>query len=155
MVNESKQVLKSQPAIFIDGVFYKNSEILFSINPAICKRMDVVLSDFIIYNSIYGGLICLYTKNTNLENISIPVNSTRIEYKLYDETELFGEISQISNIPDFRNTLYWEGDAKIRANEAYNINFITGDDKSKYELIIYGFTNDGRIINEVKTFDVY
>ncbi len=155
MVNESKQVLKSQPAIFIDGVFYKNPEILFSINPAICKRMDVVLSDFIIYNSIYGGLICLYTKNTNLENISIPVNSTRIEYKLYDETELFGEIPQISNIPDFRNTLYWEGDAKIRANETYNINFITGDDKSKYELIIYGFTNDGRIINEVKTFDVY
>jgi hypothetical protein len=154
IVNESKEVLMNQPAIFIDGVLYHDNEILFAINPAQCDRIEVVKSDYLIYDKVYGGLICLYTKGYDLKNISIPKTSTRIIYKLYDETSSFKKIKHKKNIPDFRNTLYWESSIHFKSDDSYNVEFFTGDDKSRYEVVIYGFTNDGRLINESRIFDV-
>lgn len=154
IVNNFKEVLVNQPAIFIDGVLYRDNEILFAINPAQCDRIEVVKSDYLIYDKVYGGLICLYTKGHDLNTIPIPKNSSRIMYKLYDETARFKKIEHKNNIPDFRNTLYWESNIHLKSNDSYTIDFVTGDDKSKYEVVIFGFTSDGQLINESRIFEV-
>ncbi|GEM_PF-4065369 len=154
IVNNFKEVLVNRPAIFIDGVLYHDNEILFAINPEQCDRMEVVKSDYLIYDKVYGGLICLYTKGHDLNDIPIPKNSLRIMYKLYDQTARFKKIEHKNNIPDFRNLLYWESNIHLKSNDSYTIDFVTGDDKSKYEVVIFGFTNDGQLINESRIFEV-
>lgn len=154
IVNNFKDVLMSQPAIFIDGVLYSNNEILFSINPEICDRIEVVKSNYLIYNKIYGGIICLYTKNSDLSKIPLPNNSSRIEYSLYDDSRIFSSIQTNNITPNFQNTLYWNPNIIIGKNNTVEIEFETGDAIGDYIIEIKGYMDSSNFINESRRFTI-
>ena len=154
IVNDSKDILMNQPAIFIDGVLYSNREVLFSVNPAICDRIEVVKSNYLIFDRVYGGIICLYTKNSDLSKISLPNNSSRIEYSLYDASKIFSSVQTNNITPNFQNTLYWDPNIIIGKNNTVEIEFETGDAIGDYIIDIKGYTDLNNFINESRKFTI-
>ena len=154
IVNDSKDILMSQPAIFIDGVLYSNNEVLFSVNTANCDRIEVVKSNYLIFDRIYGGIICLYTKNSDLNKIPLPNNSSRIEYSLYDDSKIFSSIQTNNITPNFQNTLYWDPNIIIVKNNMVKIEFETGDAIGDYIIEIKGYTDSNNFINERRRFTI-
>ena len=91
----------------------------------------------------------------DLSQIKLPSNTSRFEYRIYDESKTFNYIpKEDKTIPDFRNTLYWNPEIILKNGEEKKIEFYTSDDNSWYELVIKGFTNTGQEVVERKVFKV-
>lgn len=50
------------------------------------------------------------------------------------------------NIPDFRNSLFWEPDLNAEAGSEVQINFRTSDVVGDYVVLIRGLSDEGKII---------
>ena len=148
------QFIPGLPAFFIDGVLYPDSKQFMELDPKNCSKLSVVRSRYLINNRIYSGIISISTKNGNLENVKLPLNAARIEFSLFDKSDIFHFEPTNKYIPDFRNTLFWNPEIIINSGEERLIEFFTSYDRSYYEIKIDGFTEDGRIIKERKIFKV-
>ncbi len=155
VVSEKTHVeFQGNPAVFVDGVYIDNVKTILDISPELCYKIEVVRSPIILNSKIAYGLVSLITKSSKLKNIDLSSNSTRIEYSVYDPSEKFVFEGLNNDIPDFRNTLYWNPEIILNNGEEEKIEFYTGDDNSWYELNIRGITNTGQEVSESKIFKV-
>lgn len=59
-----------------------------------------------------------------------------------------------SQIPDFRNTLYWNPSVKPDKSGLANIEFWSSDVVSDYEINIQGINSEGKLISSRKCISV-
>jgi len=145
----------SDPALFIDGVYFENIKSLLKLDPSECSAIEVIRKPIMLKNRNYDGLIAIFTKDYNLNGIDLPSNSTRIEYKISDKSfEFWSKPIIKKEMPDFRNTLYWNPEIVLEKGEETEIEFYTGDDSSWYEIEIKGITDTGIEVSEHKIFKV-
>ncbi len=152
--NYTKQIIPGKPIFFINGVIYENDHELVTLDPKICDRIEIVNTKYLLYDKTYSGIISLFTKDPTSDNIVLPKNSSRVNYLLFDEFEEF-EFPMIkeNNIPYFKNTLFWQPNILIKNTET-KLDFYTGDDIGSYVIDIFGFTDNGEIIKERRTFTI-
>lgn len=119
-------------------------------------------ADAAIYGSrAGGGVIAVYTKRGDdfrsrskrypgVANFSIPgFYKTREFYK-----PNYAITIPDHQKPDYRTTLYWEPNIKIKGGESSKLNFYTGDTSGKYVIQIEGITFDGRPVHKSYSFDI-
>ena len=56
------------------------------------------------------------------------------------------ERSRLSNVPDFRSTIYWNPDVRLDSDGEAQVQFYSSDAPVDYETIVEGVTDDGEII---------
>lgn len=145
----------SSPALFIDGVYFENIKSLLKLDPSECSGIEVIRKPVMLKNRNYDGLIAVFTKDYNLNGVDLPSNSTRIEYKISDKSfEFLSKPTIEKEIPDFRNTLYWNPKIVLKKGEETEVEFYTGDDNSWCKIEIKGITDTGIEVSEHKIFKV-
>ena len=151
---KTNSLFEKNPALFIDGVYLEYPEYIFNLKPKDCKKIDIITSPVMLKNRVYDGLIAVFTYKSDLP-ITLQSNTSRIELNLFDKSDKFEtSINCNQNIPYFRNTIYWNPDFILTKNASEKIEFYTGDDESWYEILIRGFTNNGKSVYARKTFKV-
>jgi hypothetical protein len=108
-----------------------------------------------------GGVVAVYTKRgediqqkpkelSGVSNVIIPGF-----YKLREFYKPNFEIPIPEHEkPDYRKTLHWEPDIKIKNNSPYKLDFYTGDASNTYVIRVEGITYDGRPVNQLGNFKV-
>lgn len=135
----------SEPAIFVDGIYVSDANLVLSLSPNNCKRIEIIQRPVLLKNRIYEGLIAIFTKKYDFP-IALPSNALRMEYNIFDQSSIFKKaIPENSITPSFFNTLYWNPNVFINSAST-KIEFFTGDDNSWYEILCRGITPSGKYI---------
>jgi hypothetical protein len=143
--------LNQSPLLLVDGLPVFDADKFLSMSPSDIDKVDIINNNYIIGETVYGGVIYVYSKKKNFAGLIDPENLTFSEFKGYSKKIKFmefrypDEVSYNSRKADYRNTLYWNPDVKTDENGEANISFYTSDEKGKFLITIEGVGERGEI----------
>ncbi len=146
-----------KPLVMVDLVPVNNIENILKISPKNISRIEVVTSPYIKGNVTYGGIINIVSIKNDLAGIKLPKSGVFLNYLFFEEetnVDDSSNISSLSNIPDSRNTLYWNPNLEFNSNSSANFSFITSDVPGKYIIKIIGTTQKGETKISTASFEV-
>ncbi len=144
--------------VLIDGVPIKNHEILIDFSPKEIKRMTVINELYFYGPAIYNGVLAV---NTKKGNFSLPYNTSKtqktiqtpIADKAYYNQNYDLDKNKFERIPDHRTQVLWMPNVTINEEEK-KLYFYTSDVVGTYEILVEGFSNNGKYLKLTKYFEV-
>jgi hypothetical protein len=148
---ENKNIYKNNIGVFVNGVFFNNLNYLASMNSKMIKKISLCSSEILYGTITFSGLLSIITYDGKIPgsvfNPAAQLFSNSVEPNSYYSFSNSNEnTSKSSNIPDFRNTLYWNPLLEISGQKATIIEFYVSDLKATYDITINGITKSGRQI---------
>lgn len=144
------------PLMMIDGVAIPDPGSVLSVSPRNIERIEIVDAPYIRGNITFGGIINLISRNDDLGLINLPESGILINYKMFDPPPRDNRDWHITdkNLPDVRNTLYWDPKMVLAPGMDTTIRFYTSDVKGEYQVVILGYDRGGEYTREVSSFTV-
>ncbi len=138
------------PLILLDNIPVNNDEGLLKIPLHKIERIEVIDKGYMLGNSMYDGLVSIYSKNKDFAGIDLNKNSMFFTYELYSDefAYAYSEHSYDSRIPDRRNLLYWNPDIQLSVDQKTSFSFYTADSKGDYVVYVRGK-------NKTNDFEIY
>lgn len=93
------------PLILIDWVPVDDVEKLLKVDPRRIKKFDVIIKPYVHGGIVYGGIIALFSRNSDFAGFVFPESAMYINYNFYN----LPGTSKNTNLP-FHNTDYWLSD---------------------------------------------
>jgi hypothetical protein len=140
-----------KPLILLDQMPVYDVNELLNISPSLIDHIEVVNEVYVKGETKYGGIVSIYSKKGDMAGIKLPENSMFFNFigpvpkQKYDFPE-YNKPGEKTNIPDFRNCLYWDPDISAAPDSQQNIEFYTSDATGEYLILIRGVNEDGKII---------
>lgn len=157
----TKGWLKTRPVLLIDGVLINDATAIANLDPEIVEKIDVINRNYFVGDFVFNGLVNVITRAGDFSCTSLPEQAVRLKYKVIDSGLSFREpvasdAASVgnNNIPDFRNTLYWNPSVRPDKDGKLSVKFRTSDNIGEYEIIVQGLTSDGRPLSMKKSFRV-
>ena len=148
------------PLALIDGIPVTNLNKLIKYDPLKVRKLEVVADRYLIGKTIYDGVLSFTTYKGEFEDLELNKNELLFDNegwqrqrKLYIPDYKDLQIKK-NRIPDFRELLYWDPEVKISKTDSGKISFYTGDLTGKFVVVVKGVSEDGRIVNEMASFEV-
>lgn len=148
---DSKLYYKHEPFYVVDGIPVFDNRIVLNMDTAEVKTIEVLRSTDRLedYGPLaLGGAIIVHTRNGNFiaPNLS---GSLRTTYKGFTpQKEFYSPKYEVKNksitIPDFRNTIYWNPQVKVREDGKAQVSFYTSDEINAFEIVVEGISADGK-----------
>ncbi|MNQ22198.1 hypothetical protein D3C85_353350 [compost metagenome] len=140
--------------IIVDGLIIQNVNELFTYNPKNIYKVNVVKGLYYYGSKSFNGIVSFTTKNgdydTNLKgNFILRPELLRPQYKKeYFQPDYSN--NQNERIPDYRHQLLWMPKVDLSGSNS-NISFYSSDVAGKYEIILEGFSANGKpvFINKI------
>lgn len=138
------------PLVIINGVLIQNNTDLLNYNAHDIESIRVVNNPYRYGSKIYSGIIAVKTNDKNfvsklnnhsLTEISIDKWVERKKYYNPDYTD-----KNFDRIPDYRVQLLWQPNVVLKTQHSET--FFTSDIEGNYEIVIHGFTDTGKLIND-------
>lgn len=148
------------PLVIIDGVPVYDLEKVLEIRSQEIERIEVLNTRYFVGDVVLDGIINVVSGKGDLSLLEFDRSIFRQEYDmLLDSYEVAApdystDVLRQSRIPDLRNTLYWNPAVRTDSQGDGGIEFWTSDETGEYEVIVEGFTHDGRSGRSVVTFTV-
>ena len=152
----TKSWQKIKPILFIDGVMVNDATAIANLDPEIVERIDVITGKYFVGDFIFYGLVNVITRAGDFSCTTLPEQAVRLKYNVMDAEALFMEPEnrEQTNVPDFRNTLYWNPSVRPDKDGKLLVNFRTSDNTGEYEIIVQGLTTDGKPLTGKKSIKV-
>jgi hypothetical protein len=142
--SDNSAELNLSPLLLVDGIPVFDVNRFLSISPSDIDKVEIINNNYILGETVYGGIISVFTKKKNFAGVIDTKNLTFSEFKGYSEKNKFtiisypDEMAYNSRKADFRNTLYWNPEVKTDENGEADISFYTSDEKGKFLITIEG-----------------
>jgi len=144
IVDRNNRLLEGQPLYLIDGAIFENYRWMTRLLPNQCKSIEVIRSPFLLQDTLFQGVVALYTQSGDLPLGKMPDQSTRVNYRMYHPSKQFAGTHELpEHLPYFRNTLFWKPELTISGNQPVDIDFFTPDNRGWYKLEVFGFSSGG------------
>ena len=106
---------EGEPLVLLDGVPVDGNQMV-SYDPMKVKKLEVVISRYVLGSDIYGGIVHFITYKGGSENLKLDAGAIIMDYEgLQIKREFYSpdyENKAASTLPDFRNVLYWHAQRK-------------------------------------------
>ncbi len=139
----------ANPLVIVDGVPVINHERVLRIPPNRVEQIDVMSSKYFVASVTINGIVDITTTKGNLNDIDFNKPLFRQEFEslqhkpVFITPEYYSQSQKESRLPDFRNTLYWNGDLKTDATGKVFVEFFASDEEGNYVISVEGFTSNG------------
>lgn len=146
------------PLIIVDGLQIQNANDLFDYNMANVNKVSLISEPYVYGSDLYGGLISFETKNYDFATNYVKkyLKSTEIQRpnpeKVYYTPE-YNAGNNLKRIPDYRYQLLWKPNLSLDKKED-TLTFFTSDLKGDFEVVLEGFTEDGKPVYVSKNITV-
>jgi hypothetical protein len=132
--------------LLLNGVPFNDLQYISTLGSKQIKRIDLVQSEIMYGKLTFYGLISVYTFDGKVPisgkgNSYLLKNNVGPLLNLKNSSKLTSENN--SNIPDLRQTLYWNPTLVIKGNKKATIEFNASDLNSIYNINIQGITSTG------------
>lgn len=142
------------PLVLMDMVAVYDHNPLLSLLPGSISHIDIINEPYVKGNIIYGGIVSIFSKNNDFAGIDLPRSGLFIRYDFFSSPPSVNYSLTSGDIPDARNTLYWNGNLRIKVGTVNTINFVTGNSLGRYDIVLSGVLNDGTAFAESVSFVV-
>jgi hypothetical protein len=143
------------PLIMVDWVAIDDPAKILAIQPQDVERIEFVYEPYVKGDVTYGGIVSIISKRGDFAGIDLPASGKFINYRfLAEESTCRKSEPAIANIPEVRNTLFWEPNLELNAIDGAGITFTTPDTPGRYLILLNGVTRDGYNVTYKKEFDV-
>lgn len=125
------------PLVLIDWVAVNDIGKILAMSPKAIDRIELVDAPYVKGNITYGGIISFLSKKNNFAGIDLPTSGTFINYKFLEDCSqniISGELP--ANIPDSRNTIYWNPNVQTDEKGSAEISFTAPDTPGKYIIVL-------------------
>lgn len=141
-------IISENPLILLDKIPVFDAVKIMELDISLIEKVEVINRNYILGENTFNGVIMLTTKTKNFAGIEFPKSSVFIEYPTIQKSDDIDfsagkNLPKDKRIPDFRTTLYWNPNVKMLQN-GNEITFQTSDSKGIYDIIIKGFSTDGK-----------
>jgi hypothetical protein len=143
------------PLVLIDWVAVNDAEKILALSPKAIDRIELVDAPYVKGNITYGGIISFVSRKNDFAGIDLPASGTFVNYKFLEQC--FQNISSgpvPENVPDSRNTVYWNPDVRTDDRGSAELLFTAPDTPGKYIAMLTEMGLQGEIIKVVKEFEV-
>ncbi len=154
-----EKMFEDDPLVLVDGIPFFNLDSFIIIDPLKLKKMDVVNRRYFYGNVFFDGILNWQTYTGDANGIDIDPKAVVMDYEgLQEKREFYSPQYETgeqlnSHMPDFRNTLYWNPDIRLKGSEAKQLSFYTSDMPGKYVAVVQGVGSRG-LCSATITFDV-
>jgi len=140
-----------EPAIFLDGVFVDDINKIIGLGSEQIKKIDVLYSERIFGDLIFQGVISIISKSNEISGTTPAPQSKRLINDSVNTGKKFEIINpdttQNTNIPYFKQLLYWNPDLVINETGTTDFEFYTSDNAADFIIKIEGVSHDGTPIS--------
>jgi hypothetical protein len=156
----SNQSLSFDPLILVDHLPITDLDKVLVLPPSRIQRIEVVNELFLYGDFFYGGIISIFTRENDLGGIELPENSFFFNFQNFEDQDIIkfpeypNDSSMDTNLPDYRNCLYWDPDLEIDPSQPTTAHLFTSDSRGEYIIFMRGVTRKGEIIEGKCGFSV-
>lgn len=155
VIGAQAEMLVYDPLVMVDWVVVDDPESVLKTSPKEIAHIEVINETYIKGNITYGGIVNIITKYSDFASIDLPESGIFIRFNLLDNnTNMVQNAPALQNIPDARNTLYWDPNLKLDKNAQKHFSFSTPDTPGTYEVIVRGINHNGEILLQKAFFEV-
>ncbi|MEZ0181141.1 hypothetical protein AB9T89_02780 [Flavobacterium oncorhynchi] len=146
------------PLIIVDGLLIQDSSDLFDYNMGNVDKVSLINEPYAYGPKLYGGLISFETKNSDfaINFVKKYMKPTEVQRpnpaKIYYNPD-YSAGNNLKRIPDYRYQLLWEPNLSLDQKEE-NLSFYTSDLKGDFEVVLEGFTDEGKPVYITKNITV-
>ncbi len=148
------------PAIILmDGAYIHNHDEIRKFDARSIEKIRLTRDQFQLGDKSYQGIVSVETFDGDFlegysakSNLLVPLNKPKSKKNYFVQT-YYSEDSRFSRIPDYRSLLFWKPAVSIEGS-GYNFEFFTSDLEGDYEIILNGFTFNGKPITLTKKISV-
>ena len=145
-----------RPLVMIDGIAIFDTEAVLAVSPRTIERIEIIDRPYVRGNVTYGGIINIISRNDDLGYVDLPSSGLLLDYRMVrpplSPQQFVPE--EDPNIPDVRNTLYWNPDISLAPGEECALPFYTNDLPGSYEILVRGFDTRDRYVESSAFFEV-
>lgn len=151
LINKYRGVIfENTPLTLVDGVPVYDIKKVLDMTSREIERVDVINTRYFFSRNVFDGIVSIVTKKGNMSAMEFDNSVFRQVYDFCSEPSMFNSPdyrspgSRSTRIPDFRNTLYWNGILKTGREGKSSLSFFTGDEKGKFTILVEGISYDGK-----------
>ena len=148
-----------QPLILLDQVPVYDLEKLLVLSPQKLHSIEIVNELYFIGNTMYGGIMSISSRNGDMAGIDLPANSFFFDFDAFLpqpslDLNFVADRGEEDNLPDLRNTLYWETGLDLKPGITKNVSLPAPNRSGRYIFLARGMAADGKIIQGKCSFMV-
>lgn len=135
------------PLVLVDWIVVEDIDKILAMPPEAIERIELVNALYIKGSITYGGIISFISKKGDFAGIDLPTSGTFINYKLLCRAPTAIQQTLTGpNIPDSRNTPYWEPALQLDQVFEKKVGFIAPDTPGKYRATLRALLENGQIV---------
>ena len=143
------------PLVMVDWVAVNNPEKILAASPANIARIEVITVPYVKGNITYGGIVSIISKKGDFAGIDLPASGIFFNYLfLADSCHCHIPENISPELPDSRNTLYWNPAIEWDANNSASFSFKTPSTPGKYDIVLKGLESNGEVYEQRVAFEV-
>ncbi|MFZ4522820.1 MAG: hypothetical protein ACOYNC_14015 [Bacteroidales bacterium] len=143
------------PLMLVDWVAVDDIEKILAMSPTEIDRIELVDAPYMKGSVTYGGIISFVSKKNNFAGIDLPTSGTFVNYSFLEPC--YSSMPQPPgklNIPDSRNTIFWNPGLELSHEGLARVSFIAPATPGKYTIWLQGMRNKGERVSTRKTIVV-
>ena len=146
------------PIVLVDNLPIFDMNEVMKVSPRNIKNIALINHPFLLSDETLNGVVMINTSTRNFGGITFNPGSVFMEYQTIANPFKMAPIDYSLNqfksqrLADFRNMLHWE--ANLQFTDQSTVEFFTSDHNSVYDVIVKGFTADGKICYGETSFTV-
>lgn len=136
---------KDNTLALIDGIPVFDHKKILEYDPLKIKSLTIYGGIYYIGNVSYTGIVALNSYKGDYPGLTFNKSVRIVDYNGVQYPCKFSgkAVSEGSNLPDFRHTLYWDPIVNIGEGKAVSVNFNTPDYSGKFILSVEGIDEKG------------
>ena len=144
--SENIEMTTYDPVVMVDWVPISNIEKILAMPPREIDKVELVEYPYIKGNITFGGIISFVSKKNDFAGIDLPRSGTFVSYTFLEDCS-GGDFSAPApvNIPDSRNTVFWDPSVQLDPDGTAGISFTVPDTPGNYHLILRGIKNSSPV----------
>jgi len=157
-VTDSPRLSNDNPAIFLDGVFVDDINMIIGLGSEQIKKIDVAEDERAFGELIYEGIISITSKANEILNTRPASYSLRIKNDDFNKGRSFVAINpnliDDKYIPYYKQLLYWNPDLELNGTDDTNFEFYTSDNVANFVIKVEGISENGTPVSTCSTIKV-
>jgi hypothetical protein len=147
----------SVPYIFLDGILLEHVKQIVSLDSKKIKSILTIPNARFMGDLTIPGILDIASTSAEIENIQwhSPIAKLEVVRPLPNSAYKLPEIDKLPRqIPAFLPLLYWNPGLAIDSGNNSSISFYTSDCTGTFEIVVKGFSSDGKEVEFRKLFEV-
>jgi len=140
--------------VLIDGTPVLDHQKIYDYDPLLVERIEVYPSIFYIGPRCINGIVNMITYKRNMPTLTFDQAVRVVDFQgaCFPRAYTCKNVSENSNYPDYRNTLYWHPLVNVDSGDKVEFDCQLPSYSGKFRLVVEGITVDGQPIYESLVF---